>query len=281
MNNQRYLKKLRDTQLEILDYVVTICEKNNLKYSLIGGTLLGAIRHDGYIPWDDDIDICMPRKDYEKFKKIFPRNEKFILDDYSTNKNYWLPFIKIRNIKTCYKENIQEKYSGNSGIWIDIFPLDNGNKKISTIEKVQFIFTGIIRTAIAKKSKMVVGNDKRSKKILINIFIILPKKLLIKIQHKLMVLNKNEESEYLLNLGSQYGYKKQIHLRKNFFPCKKHLFENRYYYIPKNSDYVLKNIYGNNYMQLPPIEKRVTHNPIEVTFEDGENIKFDKKNNKF
>lgn len=275
MNSQNYLNKLRSSQLEILDYVVTICEKNELKYCLIGGTLLGAIRHNGYIPWDDDIDICMPRKDYEKFKKIFENSEKFILDDYSTNKDYWLPFIKIRNNKTLYKENIQEKYSGNSGIWIDIFPLDNGNKKISIIEKVQFIFTGIIRTAIAKKAKVVVGNDKISKRIFINIFKILPKNLLIKIQYKLMVLNKNDESEYLLNLGSQYGYKKQVHLRKNFFPCVKHSFEDRIYNIPKDSDYVLKNIYGNNYMQLPPIEKRITHNPIEVTFEDGENIKFE------
>ena len=95
--NKQYMEKLRKTQLEILDYIVEICDKYNLQYSLIGGTLLGAIRHNGYIPWDDDIDICMPRKDYEIFISKFQDNSKFVLDDYSTNSNYWLPFIKIRN----------------------------------------------------------------------------------------------------------------------------------------------------------------------------------------
>lgn len=274
MINTNYISKLRTSQMEILNYVVDLCEKNNLQYCFIGGTLLGAIRHDGYIPWDDDLDICMPREDYEKLKKIFPKNEKFILDDYSTNKQYWLPFLKIRNCKTIYKENLQENYDGNSGIWVDIFPLDNGNKKINFIEKVQFIFVGIIRTSIAKKSKVIVGKDKLSKRIFINVFKFLPKNVLISFQYKLMTLNKNCNSEYVINLGSQYGYKKQVHLRNKIFPCKKHVFEGKLYNVPNDSDYVLRNIYGADYMKLPPIEKRITHNPIEVTFEDGENIKF-------
>lgn len=274
MINNSYLKKLRASQIEILDYVVEICEKNNLQYCLIGGTLLGAIRHNGYIPWDDDVDICMPRKDYELFKKVFRDNEKFILDDYSTNDNYWLPFLKIRNSRTVYKENLQENYNGNLGIWIDIFPLDNGNKQINFIEKIQFIFTGIIRTTIAKKSGVIAGDDKLIKRIFIDFFKIFSKDKLFKIQYKLMTLNKSNDSKYILNLGSQYGYKKQVHLRNKIFPCKKHIFENKLYNIPNDSDYVLRNIYGKNFIELPPIEKRITHNPNEVTFEDGENIKF-------
>lgn len=274
----KHMKKLRKTQIEILDYIVEICEKNNLRYSFMGGTLLGAIRHNGYIPWDDDIDICMPRKDYEEFKKIFPQNEKYFLDDYSTNKKYWLPFIKIRNSNTIYKENLQSNYNGNSGVWIDIFPLDNADRKNSFLERFQFRFTGILRTSISIKSGIKVSKDKFIKRFFSICFLIFPKCFLIKLQYWLMTINKNDESEYLMSLGSQYGYKKQIHLRNKWFPTSKHIFEDNEYNIPNDYNYVLKNIYGDNYMKLPPKEKQITHNPIKIKFEDGEEIEYEKDN---
>ena len=104
------LQKLKEEQLKVLDYIVKVCEENSLEYFLIGGTLLGAVRHRGYIPWDDDLDLAMPRKDYEKFIKIFLNqdNGKYILDTNNHSKYYWLPFLKVRNKNTIYQENLQK-----------------------------------------------------------------------------------------------------------------------------------------------------------------------------
>ena len=99
MENNNYLIKLKKEEIKILDYFVQICEKYNLNYVLVGGTLLGAVRHKGYIPWDDDLDVAMPRKDYEKFLKSFKETDKYILDCNTITK-YWMPIAKIRNKKT-------------------------------------------------------------------------------------------------------------------------------------------------------------------------------------
>ena len=128
------LDKLHAEQVKILDVIHKICLENELNYFFIGGTLLGAVRHKGFIPWDDDLDIAMPREDYNKFIKIVSKmqSDKYIIDYSKNNKRYWLPFIKIRNKNTIYEEEAQKDYLGNKGIWVDIFPLDNGleNKQI-------------------------------------------------------------------------------------------------------------------------------------------------------
>lgn len=271
------MKKLRKTQIDILDYIVSLCEKNNLEYFLCGGTLLGAVRHKGYIPWDDDLDIAMPRKDYEKFISIFNNNDKYILDTYGMNRNYWLPFIKVRNKNTFCIESLQKDYSGNNGIWVDIFPLDNGNSEESIFQKFQFRMVSILRASISLKVGIKISNLNFIKKVLCFIFRIFSVKFLHKLQRKIMMFNLDDNSKYFINLGSQYGYKKQTHLKEKYYPVKKISFEGKKYNVPNDYDYVLTKIYGKNYMQLPPVEKRVTHNPLKIIFEDGEEVVFDEK----
>ena len=103
--------KVWDVEQEILDVVVDVCDKNNLKYSLAYGTLIGAVRHKGFIPWDDDIDIMMPREDYEKLRKIWngvaPKG--YILQDHYTDLDYPNNFIKIRKDNTTFIQNEEEK----------------------------------------------------------------------------------------------------------------------------------------------------------------------------
>lgn len=273
--NNIHLEKLKKVQLDILEYITQICRKNKLDYFLIGGTLLGAVRHKGYIPWDDDLDIAMPRSDYEKFIKVFTSTDKFIIEDYS-DKNYWLPFIKVRNKNTLYIEDSQIYYKGNKGIWVDIFPLDNGSKEKSFIEWFQFKATFALRTSISKKANIII----EKKQNIINEFIckmlsLLPYNFLLYCQKNIMTLNKDNNSKYFINLGSQYGYNKQIHLKNKYYPIKQLEFEGKKYNVPNDYNYLLTKIYGKNYMELPPKDKQITHNPKKIKFEDGEEIIFD------
>ncbi len=272
--NKNYLKKLKNEQLKLLEYFVSFCDQYNLNYVLIGGTLLGAVRHKGYIPWDDDIDIAMPRKDYEMFLKLFKETNDIILDYSVTNSKYWLPFAKIRNNKTEYIENLQENYNGPKGIWIDIFPLDDVKKEKGVLEYMQFRLVRFLRHAISYKVNIRISESHLYSKILATLFSFLPYRFLVWLNNKIMTLNDNKNLKYCAMFGSTYGYKAQIFLKEKILPVKKMIFEGKIYSVPNDSDYILTKTYGSDYMKLPPKEKRVTHNPIKVKFSDGKEMYF-------
>lgn len=112
------LQELHEVQLAMLDAVDNYCRLNHLRYSLGGGTLLGAVRHHGYIPWDDDIDIMMPRPDYEKFMRYF-KHEYYKLYDYRTDDTCGFSFAKLIDTRTIVQE-----YTITYSVFIDIFPID-------------------------------------------------------------------------------------------------------------------------------------------------------------
>lgn len=116
-------KRVWAVQLEMLDEVERICKANGLKYFADSGTLIGAIRHEGYIPWDDDIDLVMLREDYDKFVQIAPKwlKEDLVLQTVYTEKNYLRGHAQIRNSKTCGCNEEDKKAGYNCGIFIDIF----------------------------------------------------------------------------------------------------------------------------------------------------------------
>lgn len=276
--NDKEIRKLKNEELGILNFFDKFCERNGLRYYLIGGTLLGAIRHDGFIPWDDDIDIAMPREDYELFLKKFPKNEKkFTLDAYNTNKNYWLPFAKVRINGTAYIESDQKGYDGHTGIWLDVFPLDYGSK-FKWFDKIRFFITKKTRFVITRKMGLSSKPKSMLGGVISKIMSMLPKKLLLAILDLVMKCGSSKSGFYV-NLGSQYGYKKQRHQKEWYSDPQKHLFEGQKYNVPKRAERVLRSIYGANYMELPPKDKRVTHNPIYVRFSDGEIVDL-RKNDK-
>lgn len=273
------LKKLHKEQVKILNIIHRICIENDLQYFLIGGTLLGAVRHKGFIPWDDDLDIAMPREDYNKFiniaKKI--KNDKYILDYSKRNKRYWLPFIKIRNKYTIYEEEAQKDYLGNKGIWVDIFPLDNGLKDKQILIKKQLKIKKINSALQIKNLRKIKKEDSIKKKVQISLIKLIPNRILHNYINKIMSFNNKNESDYYVNFGSQYGVEKQTHLKSAYIPSRDIEFEGGKYKAPNDYDYVLKKIYGNDYMELPPIEKRITHNPIRIKFEKENEIICKKK----
>ena len=118
--------------LDILKTVAKFCDENNLRYFIFYGTYLGALRHKGYIPWDDDIDIAMPRPDYEKFMEIF-HAENLAVWTWRKDNKYLLPFAKVYDTRTEVHENAD--FGETFGVNIDIFPLDGLPKKQSQIKR--------------------------------------------------------------------------------------------------------------------------------------------------
>lgn len=120
------LRKLQLTQLEMLILVDRICRNNNIEYSLYAGTLLGAVRHHGFIPWDDDLDICMSRDHYNKFIQLWPHTEHkgYLLQNKENTPNFTQSFTKIRKEHTTFLQDTAEIGQYHTGIYIDIFPID-------------------------------------------------------------------------------------------------------------------------------------------------------------
>ncbi len=124
MNDE--LRKLQLTQLEILNVVDRFCRERNIPYFLCGGTLLGAVRHQGFIPWDDDLDICMPRQDYDRFISAWHESspDGFMLQNKDSAPAFQQSFTKIRKLHTTFLEDIDDVNRFYTGIFIDVFPVD-------------------------------------------------------------------------------------------------------------------------------------------------------------
>lgn len=262
------LAKLHKVQVEILDEVVRVCEENDIKCFLAGGTLLGAVRHKGFIPWDDDIDICMLRDDYDKFISIANNklSNKYFLQCYDTDDAAYFPFAKVRKNGTLFNEELVKDYKSNKGIYIDIFPLERINDPYSKKLRLDaMLIKNIWETHLYKVGAYPRIKDCRHPLIsfLMNFK---SKKGLEKWQMRLLKRQNIPNGKYVCCLIGAYDYKKDIYEYDKLFPLKKIEFEGKQYNCFKDNDYYLRNLYGDDYMQLPPVEKRVTHCPVEIDF---------------
>ena len=266
-------EKLRKSQIKILDEIVRICKEENINYFLDYGTLLGAVRHKGYIPWDDDIDIGMLRKDYEKFLKVAPLKLKddFILCYYKNEPNHWHTFAKIRLKDTVMLEDGNKHLDMNFGIWVDIFPYDNINKPNSFMVKFRKKIFDVVTTFIALKLDIKFYQNEEKEKKLKKMSKIFSLKFLYFVREFVSKLNKNNKTNYITCFDE--GMLKCYNglLREKIIPCSKLLFENKKYLVPSDYDYRLTCQY-NDYMIIPPVEKQINHSPVKLVFEDGETI---------
>lgn len=264
------LEKLKKIELDMLIEFDKICRKNNIKYILCGGTLIGAIRHNGFIPWDDDIDICMLREDYNKFVKIYKKelNKKYYFQSMENEEKCVTIFSKIRRKDSIYSESISNLDENKQGIWIDIFPVDNisDNKLISKFYMFRVI---VLKILLSFKSGNNVISKSFMKSIILKILKLISKLYNTnKLKKKLnLSINKfnNKKTYSVASYGGCYLFK-EILKKEYFEDIIEHKFENHNFYIPKKYDELLRNYYG-NYMKLPPKEKQVSNHYIsEIKF---------------
>lgn len=258
--NEKNQKKIL---LKMLEYIDDICNKNKIQYTLIGGSLIGAIRHSGIIPWDDDIDIIMTYDNYKRFVEIIKKqkNEDYFFMD-NDYKNYYYPFGKMIYKKSICDEIGFEKIE-DYGLFIDIFtyyPISE-NK----ISRYIFYFKmKILKNCIGKSHLSYESQNENFLKLIRYYFYRTIRFInFTKIYSKLYLKNSTKKSKYVISNWPVYGMEKEIQLRNNFVKYKRTKFDNIECSIISNYDDVLKTTFG-DYMTPPPVEKQVSKHGLKV-----------------
>jgi len=263
-----YIKELQTVLLEIALEVKRICEKHNFQYFLIAGTLLGAVRHKGFIPWDDDFDIVMPRKDYDSFIKCCSKelNAKYFLHCHETDSRFWQFYAKVRKNDTFLNERTIQQIDTHKGIFIDIFPLDNAKYPSGKLLLLQSKSIYFLSEVICRKRGLNLGVAANKK---MRVMLLIAKAFSIntiaRFQRRIMTLYKNQHTDYWTIFDDHLGYLNNIIPKDKYLPDKELEFEKILFKVPNDSDFILTRFYG-DYMRLPPIEQRVGEHVIEIKF---------------
>lgn len=253
------IDEIKKLQLDMLIAIADFCEKHNLNYFLAYGTLIGAIRHKGYIPWDDDIDIVMPRQDYDRFIEIF-NNENtdthyLALAPFKHNH----PHLKIADTRACVKKSIFKPISKN-GFYrtIDVFPLDGvpeGDEEYKDwFQKLYKLYYSFYKKQLAFSG----GIYNRFRRLLskIKARAWLPKSSFKKASKKLHLKYPYKDCQYIGAIESTANSPKNK-VKKEWYDEFIYVeFEGHKFRAPKHFDEILSTIYG-NYMEFPPVEQRV------------------------
>jgi len=278
--SEQQLKDLKAVLLEILDDVTEFCDQHNLTYMLGGGTCLGAIRHKGFIPWDDDIDINMPRESYNRFMDLFPKaySEKYSICDPRNTQNYGLGMAHVR-----MKGTIDRSHSDiglkveECGIYIDIFVLEN----VPDVRVFRYLHGGVSMllgfivscrrfARFADAYMRIAGDNAEAAKVFrakIRIGRLASFKSLEGWARAWDSWNsacKNRNSKYVTFPVGRNHYFREMLSRETFFPTSKAIFEGRSLAVAGNTDAYLSRLYG-DYMKLPPHGSEEEHVVMEFS----------------
>ncbi|RHV69951.1 MULTISPECIES: LicD family protein [Clostridia] len=261
------LRKLQLVELEMLQEVDRICRKNDIQYTLYAGTLLGAVRHKGFIPWDDDADIAFLPEEYEKFYQACKKDlnkEKFFLQDYRSDEYYRWGYAKLRRNNSSFIRTGQEHMKYHSGMCIDVFSLYSVPDNKIMRKLYYFMFFLIKKTLYSEAGKV---NEKNAMiRLVYKILSKIPKGFVFSIAQKI-ICKKNTENVDLMYIANsprcKYGIPRRCLVNSVDLE-----FEGTKFMSMSGYDEVLKMAYG-DYMKLPPENQRESHNPAScIKFPD-------------
>ncbi len=270
VNNGGYkvdeLNHLHKVQLMILEDFIKICNEHDIKYTIYAGSLIGAVRHGGFIPWDDDIDVVLLRNDFNKLLNVAEKdlNEKYELLTMDNQDDYFLNHAKISLKGTKFNEYFSDQISYQQGIFIDVFALDNLPE--NNVKRLIYTYRCIIlRHLVINSAIKVEGSSKFNKFIhiclhaLFKNFLPFLKNRLSKLLVKYDDLDATRVIEHGNTCGVVFFYKEDYENLKTI------KFESLNVTIPINFDRPLSQLYG-DYMKLPPENERVNHSPDLIDF---------------
>lgn len=275
-----YLTLLQNKELEILKFFSDFCEEKNIKYFISDGTLLGAVRHKGFIPWDDDIDVAMERKEYERFLAEFSQyieGTKYYLEASEVDSNCVLNFAKIHDTSTTLVQSMVMEADNQQHVFLDVFPFDREpDSKFKSYP--QWLKGRLLSFLLNVRAKI---SRESAKKFPLNV---LYKTLELKYNQKsneeIIAIRKKITTKY--NKKNTKYYSSIVMGRpgtclvpvENINKKKKLWFVNDYYSAPFDPDKYLSSTYG-EYMELPPVEKRKNYHSLVYLQIDG--VTFDEK----
>ena len=249
-------EEIKTLELGVMDYIHNLCERENINYSLAYGTLLGAVRHRGYIPWDDDVDISLKREEYDKLYQAVLRDNDPIYKvvSWENDSRYPYPFYRVYDSRTVYENNYIEN-DIDLGICVDVFPFDyyaDVNKEMVKLDTYRRLSVYTLYGIHSKNAGL--------KNIVRYLLVLVFRLTRVKTWNKKMNLlsmqaNDNDSIDYLMeNKRTSTKFEKTLLDKVMDSP-----FEDRTYKIPEASHQILSAIYGDDFMEIPPVEKRVKH----------------------
>ena len=264
-------EEMKQILLDMLVELDRFCEANDVRYYLAGGTLLGAVRHKGFIPWDDDIDVTMPRKDYERFIRIYQPADPakhYSVISMTSNDQYYLQFAKLIADNTVLEEPVDSDLK--LGIYLDIFPLDNLGNDYETAKKL-FDHTGINRKKIILKNLIWL----KQRPLYQNLIIAAGKAFLFQSRRSILeqldrdsrIYEGDEFTKYIgVAVSGSYGHA-EILPSEWYEDYVKLPFEGHEFHAPKGYKEFLSQIYG-DYMKLPPADKQISRHTYSVWYKE-------------
>jgi lipopolysaccharide cholinephosphotransferase len=261
------VQELQQIELGILRDIDAVCKKHNIEYFLGEGTMLGAIRHRGFIPWDDDIDLIMKRSEYDRFLDVAPKSlaPKYEVQHFSTVKKYWSPFIKVRLIEgnPRFRQDHIAHVTDHNGPLIDIFPMEYVPSEKGLDVRLQRLIVRILRSSLALRlgTSQVTDYRRRLLKIALRP---LPLAFIHKILDQTLRKYNDQPREYIGTLASYHALDAQIIPAKCYDHAIMVDFEGGQYPIPVGYDTILSKVYG-AYLEFPPEKMRVVkHHFIDI-----------------